>query len=505
MPIPLPNPKRQRVVVVDDPMAVDRLLTSASTDTDADAPLWDRINTLDDRVQQVAGGLAYVAQNSTDLRGAFGSRTVRQVATALHTAEDSLTRMIERLHAYAATLQNFANRQVLDPAAGHQAGDGNCYLTFVNVGAGDCTLITTPLGTRIMIDCGSDSQSDVIFSPDLDPSVTGKTPLQIIGDTITASTFLNGRPTVDLLFLTHPDADHYNLLRSILEPIPGMAVLTVYYGGTEDFSAFREDGTSGFLRTVANDLCHKVIVCDDPYPDDDAAVVTRTIDDKALTTNATVPNTLGTAFVDQDGSVVVYHEQDYNGVASDFRIAVLAGNASGVWVGHQFITRETSLKRPSEPTIDSTDNNRRSLVLLVQCFGQTLLVTGDATVVTETFVVNTFRAALQGVGRVRMGHHGSPTSSSQAFLQAMPNLDTAIASTSGKTTVGHRLPKVATLNSYLPKVQDGAGAHDIYAFDIAGTGGAQLYYSGITKRLFATGSNGPVQFVLSPPAPAIST
>ena len=174
----------------------------------------DRINTL--HVGRSRSRSLVCEENSGDLRGAFDSRTARQVAQDLQTADDSLTQAIPRLEAYAAALQNFASRQILDPAADHQAGDGNCYLTFVNVGAGDCTLITTPLGARIMVDCGSDSQADVILNPDLDPSTTGKTPVQVIGDTINSPTFLNGRATVDLLFLTHPDADHYNLLRSIL-------------------------------------------------------------------------------------------------------------------------------------------------------------------------------------------------------------------------------------------------------------------------------------------------
>src|SRR5690242_651685 len=51
--------------------------------------------------------------------------------------------------------QELLNSQPPSPAG--TRGDGQLHLAFIQMGLGDCTMITTPQGRVIMIDCGSDS------------------------------------------------------------------------------------------------------------------------------------------------------------------------------------------------------------------------------------------------------------------------------------------------------------------------------------------------------------
>lgn len=66
--------------------------------------------------------------------------------------------------------------------------------------------------------------------------------------------------------------------------------------------------------------------------------------------------------------------------------------------------------------IDSTDNNEASLVLKVQYLGISFLLTGDAGVGVEQSLLNEFN--LEST-ILKAGHHGSDTSSSQAFIQSV--------------------------------------------------------------------------------------
>ncbi len=80
--------------------------------------------------------------------------------------------------------------------------DGNLYISFVKMGQGDCTLISTPEGKLIMIDCGSDSIGE-------EKKDDYK---RRVHDTIYSGKFLRDIRHIDHLILTHSDTDHHNKL-----------------------------------------------------------------------------------------------------------------------------------------------------------------------------------------------------------------------------------------------------------------------------------------------------
>jgi beta-lactamase superfamily II metal-dependent hydrolase len=103
-----------------------------------------------------------------------------------------------------------------------------------------------------------------------------------------------------------------------------------------------------------------------------------------------------------------------------------------------------------------------------------------------------FAPSLQAVQTLRMGHHGSPTSSCRDFVNALTAMNLAVASTGGQNTIKFHLPKKPILDLYPSKVLNDAAAHNIWAFEKDTDSKAQNYFPGTTRKLFATGSNDTV-------------
>jgi hypothetical protein len=86
--------------------------------------------------------------------------------------------------------------------------DNHLHIAFIQMGQGDCTLISTPRGQTILIDCGSTATESADTSwPDYQRRVRG---------IVYGPKFLHNYNKVDVLILTHPDQDHYNMLESML-------------------------------------------------------------------------------------------------------------------------------------------------------------------------------------------------------------------------------------------------------------------------------------------------
>lgn len=483
-------PKRNYVEVVNQQAKLDQIMTDASVVTDDSQPLSQQIQTLQDRYKRLNAAQTDISDNLTNYRGKFNV-TPTQAVSNIGTAKTNINTQITSLEALLLKRQNFAARVALDPSKGQQRGDGNCYIHFVNVGMGDCTIVATPLGRTIMIDCGSDSLADAIIDPQYDPS-TGLTATDYIRNVVKAPTFLNGANRIDLLLLTHPDADHHNKLQPVLSPLKA-TIGFVYFGGADKIEAYT--GTSAYLKQVAgktSSVLRKVTIREEAVLDANKnIVVTKAINNTAVTKTTGTPNQGGDEFIDPvTGAMVVYYEDDPK---SDFKLSLLAGNVSGVWNNGEVVYQESKLKQASEMKLDSTPANQGCLMILIQCFGQSVLVCGDSTTVTERFAVDYFPSTLASVAALRLAHHGSPTSSGAFFVNALTGLKSAFASTGGAKTVLHALPKQRILNLYPTKVASNAKGHSIFSFQ-ASDQKAQPYFNGIMYWLFATGSNDTISF-----------
>lgn len=490
-------PKRKEPTgTVEDRDQLDALL--ALENAPLPDPLLQRINTLEQRIRDVKAGQSYIDAHFGDLRGHFTPLTPAQAATALGKLGIRLTTKLNGFQALQQQLVNFASRVVVPTDTGEFTGNGKCYIQFVNVGMGDCTLITTPKGVKILIDCGSDALSDVTsVIPGYNVGVNGSAET-IIGNSIKSQTFLHGDASIDIMILSHPDGDHHNKLQAILSTVPGMTVNMLYYGGAEKIEGFT---SSAYIKQIAGSTASNLRLLklrEESKKNAGNIVLTKSLNNKPITAVAGIPNSIGTEFIDPvTGEIVLYYENGA-GIASDFRLSVLASNVTGVWKDDVFVTNDTKIKSAAEMKLNATAPNKKSLVVSARCFASQVLVCGDATAVTEQFMVDYFTNSLATVRALRIGHHGSATSSCATFLNKLTGLRLAVASTGGQTTTVHNLPKQRILALCQGGVPVNAAAHDIWAFG-GGDAVAQRYFNGITNKLYATGSNNTVGYALTNP------
>jgi beta-lactamase superfamily II metal-dependent hydrolase len=155
-------------------------------------------------IDSLKGGKKYIESHDSLRLAPYNRRTaITAMDGALKVLEPKLTAVI----ALQDLQRNFANRIVVPDDSGEYAGNGKFYIQFVNVGMGDCTLITTPKGIKIMVDCGSSALSDVTsLIPGYNPAINGSAE-KIVGDAIASKTFLHGSSEIEILVLTHPDED----------------------------------------------------------------------------------------------------------------------------------------------------------------------------------------------------------------------------------------------------------------------------------------------------------
>lgn len=91
-------------------------------------------------------------------------------------------------------------------------------------------------------------------------------------------------------------------------------------------------------------------------------------------------------------------------------------------------------------TVEQTDPNLASVVVMVEYGSTRWLFTGDAEAEEEQWLVNRWGRALSATV-LKAGHHGSKTSSTQAFLDAV-NPQLALVSVGADNTYGHPSPSV---------------------------------------------------------------
>jgi beta-lactamase superfamily II metal-dependent hydrolase len=254
---------------------------------------------------------------------------------------------------------------------------------FMDAGQGDCTLVVYPDNSLALIDCGS-----IKNSKEVAPQIKLVLDRYLPGNSNTINNFV----------VTHPDQDHYNLIKEVLSGTGAPTVSQVYYGGALDLYKNSNESNAAYnwLKSHGN--------CGPP------------------------PNTFGGAAPNaalSRGSVECY---------------VLAVNATG-----------------SPNRKDSHGTNTNSVVLLYVYNGVRMFLMGDASTETENFILesvkyNKLNSLLPNskVSMLKMGHHGSDTSSGEDWVKAIqPNLLFVSTDTRQFGSNGKGMPTDSHLNKVI--------------------------------------------------------
>ncbi|GAB1819469.1 ComEC/Rec2 family competence protein [Herbidospora sp. RD11066] len=407
------------------------------------------------------------------------------------------------------------------------------YITFIQMGQGDCAIMTTPAGKIIMIDCGSDSMESGREPGDGNAVRKLAQYRKRIADAAQSKLHLIGKDKIDVLIITHPNTDHYNRLADVLFISLGedggrktynyYPIGTVYHSRAIDaYSGQKFTSQSGdkyYLdqwlgeRTAPANIKSVVLYHDitkttappdtkvtadaaeaeaksgDDWEKDkapDVALENRlagtTYTEAAVATLAGVeiPAFSGTPTVgslDADGGLVVHTE-------ANCTVTLLAAGVDEDYRG------------------DGSDlTNRGSVMTLIEVHGRRVLVSGDATVSTEHYIRKkrsdrTVNTRIQNLAILQAGHHGSPTSSHHQFVNYVNPRWTVISS--GFKVEKDALPKgfvVTRHRDVLTKAGLTSPEHPLSMW--VNTGVSTQRVLNTTAPLHTTGSKGSLSFEIT--------
>jgi beta-lactamase superfamily II metal-dependent hydrolase len=164
---------------------------------------------------------------------------------------DEKKRKDEEMLAYEQALSDERKNRTRAPDG--QRGDGKLHIVFIQMGQGDCAMITTPEGKSILVDCGTtatEEASDAIYNAR-------------IRDIICGPKFMKNKNKLDMLILTHPDRDHYAKIKAILEGI--VEEIGVFYHSCK-FSGYSFNETSTWIDNILGTnfkIANKQVTCCD--------------------------------------------------------------------------------------------------------------------------------------------------------------------------------------------------------------------------------------------------
>lgn len=240
---------------------------------------------------------------------------------------------------------------------------------FIDVAQGNCILIKTAAGKFMLYDAGTTSSK-------IDPLVIAKT-----------ITKITGGADITTIILSHPDADHIDLIPYIKE---AKKPLFVHYSGNKtEYDSYLGDWFDSLPKKT------KYIKYSDYYSSKSPS---KDVD-----------------------------------VGADTKVYIMAANVPG-------------------------DANSRSIVASVDYKSNTVLLTGDATAVTERWILKQWTDAALQCTLFSFGHHGSNHSNNKLFLKAINPRIGVFSASAEHMQYGH--PRCILLN-YVEDYVDEGGLNGI--------------------------------------------
>lgn len=311
-----------------------------------------------------------------------------------------------------------------------QRGDGDLQVHFINVGQGDCILILFPDGKEMLIDCANYNNNSSIQ----------KSTLDYIGRYVT-----DGQ--IDYLMVTHGDSDHTYFVDEVLYA----------YDVDNIYMPFilAEPENEAKAEAVAN------------LPAEKLALFT---DDDTLTSGVYADFFI--AALSEEGANIMFNMGNFSITADTYRIDFYCYTAED-W-------ENTGLGDDAEA------KNAVSPIGILEYNGRRVVLTGDSNEINEPKFIAQFNVDVLDCDVLKVGHHGSETSSTREFLDFV-NCEYAIISCNASgNTFEH--PRQATLDRFI------ADNMTIYRTDLHGT--ILLEIDGDGNMAFTTDYNPPASEVL---------
>ncbi|WP_214105158.1 ComEC/Rec2 family competence protein [Acrocarpospora catenulata] len=295
-------------------------------------------------------------------------------------------------------------------------GDGTFYIHYVSVGQGDCTLMTTPDGRVILVDCGSSEHP-----------ATGDF-YERLKQKLLQKVFLKHDRVIDVIVLTHPDKDHHNALKKALIQAGVTTIHAVYCSGS--IGDYKHTAWHLYKTIPDFRIVRDVVMNDDPDRSDDGSTTLKPASNSKKEFSHTRPPDSENGY-------------DVN-VITDVGIRIVAEDNCDITI----IAAGVEDKYDEED--EGTDINRASIVLHVKAFEENLLLMGDGTAGTERFLMATQEELLGNTSSIRIGHHGSTvTSSLQEFVEMVRAQIAVVSADAAASPSNWRHPHWEALDRYV--------------------------------------------------------
>ena len=289
---------------------------------------------------------------------------------------------------------------------------------YVYVGQGDCILIDLPDGKNIIIDSGTDKYSSEISQRVID---------------YIQNFLLDDGEIIDYMILTHPDSDHMYYLPDILDHFEVATIYRPYVFYVSD----NKDSTNKLDsdNTIATKEEKDAVV------QKELATISE-LNSKGYEISwgdpsASKTNTKGTEIMYKFVSRA-YNETYRGSNKCDIRFPIAGGKITGTGYVLTFYA-------PVEPGKLYSSWNDYSSVMVLEYNGTRVAFTGDAEKLEEKEILDNQNVLkIPDVDIMDMGHHGSRTSSQDAFIKAL-SPEYAIISCGVDNKYGH--PHQKTLDT----------------------------------------------------------
>jgi beta-lactamase superfamily II metal-dependent hydrolase len=284
-----------------------------------------------------------------------------------------------------------------------KAKEGEVNFAFIDMGQGDCTIISDPDNNVYIIDCGSarmtvpkyfDEAKKIVRAWAKDSSVT--------------------------VIVTHPDYDHYNAFIDLLVIKPKVDVSAIYFSRARADNAplanYRVSGFNINMAAFGYPALREVTL------NDTSNFLKKWRKGDANYTNATVEAIPKTGYVIRSGTTAKNKK---------WSITIIAGNVA-----------------TTQSPESATANNVVSLCTLIKLGDEKALLTGDSTEETLTYLYNNQKAHFKECTIFQVPHHGSESSIPTDNFKNYVNPQTLLVSV-GYGTYTHKLPRNIVLEQWL--------------------------------------------------------
>ncbi len=251
----------------------------------------------------------------------------------------------------------------------------DCVVHVIDVGCADCIALELPDGKKGLVDFGTDTNSNVTKGYRVNAVNYIK---EYVFDGAETGTF-------DFVVMTHPDADHYNNYELIFDTFQINKVYRppVFYNKDNDAQTQKEiqrAKDAGFMDNSATSF-------GDNYYTISTALYSKCLDK-------------------------IYAEPDCEVVFTLAPVADIISSSSKEYTIKFYGPRYLKYEKSSY-----NNNNSFSAVMSLEYNGHSIMLTGDATKEEEKDILD--NCTLPQVDVLKVGHHGSNTSSCVEFLNAL--------------------------------------------------------------------------------------